>query len=165
MESLAAMLNLTMPAGALMARLGLAVLCGGALGWERQARHKPAGLRTHMMVALGSAGFVLATLGMIAGGGPEQIGSVTRTVQGVVQGIGFLGAGSIIQARGKIQGITSAAGIWVVAGIGVCCGAGLYGLAMLMTAFALLILEVAWRFEEAHFSREEKEAGEEEQQD
>jgi putative Mg2+ transporter-C (MgtC) family protein len=124
-------------------RAFLAVLGAGALGWEREAHGKPAGLRTQMMVGLGSAVFTMVTLRLYEatvppGGTPGP--DPTRVIQGIVGGIGFLGAGTIIQARGAVRGITTAATIWVVGALGIACGLGYYFLAGVTIAFSLLVL-------------------------
>lgn len=128
----------------------LAVVCGGILGWEREASDKPAGLRTMMMVALGAAGFTAAVFwlyqGIVASAGESRLDPL-RIVEGIVGGIGFLGAGSIIQSRGSVQGITTAATIWVVGAIGTVCGVGLYILAVSLTVYAWLILRVVGYWE------------------
>ncbi len=126
----------------ILARLAIAVLCGGILGWEREWQSKPAGLRTHMLVALGSAGFTVATLTLATTferDGEYQIDPL-RVIEGVIGGIGFLGAGSIIQSQGSVKGITTAATIWVVGAIGVGCGIGALKVAGIITAFAIAIL-------------------------
>jgi putative Mg2+ transporter-C (MgtC) family protein len=123
-------------------RMLLASVFGGAVGWDREVQNKAAGLRTHMMVALGAAVFTLAALEMmqlsLMEGG--RSGDPTRVIDGIVGGIGFLGAGQIIQSRGTVQGVTTAAGIWVVGAIGVACGGGYYALAGLTALFTLFIL-------------------------
>lgn len=120
-------------------RLVLAALLGGALGYERELRAKSAGVRTHMLVAVGSALFVI---GPLQSGLPIE--DLSRVLQGIVQGIGFLGAGAIIvdQARQKAQGLTTAANIWATAGIGMLAGLGLDATAVLATAIMLIILAV-----------------------
>lgn len=118
-------------------RLVLAALLGGILGYERELKRRSAGLRTHMLVAVGSALFVI---------GPMQAGmpieDMSRVIQGIIQGIGFLGAGAIIvRARQQVvEGLTTAASIWATAGIGIIAGLGLEGTAVLSTAVVLLIL-------------------------
>ena len=110
----------------LATKLLLAVLAGGAIGVERQISGKPAGLRTNILICVGSA--LLMDLSMNIGmsfGGP-RVGDPTRLAAQVVTGIGFIGAGTIMQARGAITGLTSAATIWVVAAIGLTVGAGFY---------------------------------------
>jgi len=118
-------------------RLVIAAVLGGVLGFERESKGRSAGLRTHMLVAVGAALFVLGPLqsGM-------QIGDLSRVLQGVVQGIGFLGAGAIIirSARREVEGLTTAASIWATAAIGVMAGLGLEVTAVLSTAIVLVIL-------------------------
>jgi putative Mg2+ transporter-C (MgtC) family protein len=124
----------------LLARLVLAAIMGGIVGWERETKDKPAGLRTHMMVAVGAATFTLATLQLFILAEPNASSDPTRIVEGVVGGIGFLGAGQIIQSRGSVHGVTTAAGIWVVGAIGVACGIGHYVLAGATVTLAFVIL-------------------------
>jgi putative Mg2+ transporter-C (MgtC) family protein len=120
-------------------RLVVAGFLGGLLGYERERRLKDAGIRTHMLVAVGTALFVI---------GPLQSGAslndVTRIMQGVVQGIGFLGAGAIIvgTAQTKTRGLTTAASIWATAGIGMVAGLGMQSMAILSTLIILFILAV-----------------------
>ena len=117
-------------------RLFLAALLGGLLGYERERKGKAAGVKTHMLVALGSALFVLI---------PEEAGvsdaEISRIIQGVVAGIGFLGAGAIIKGNNDehITGLTTAAGIWLTAAIGVTVGMGRETSALLCALFALAI--------------------------
>ncbi len=120
-------------------RLTLAAILGGILGYERELKARSAGVRTHMLVAVGAALFVV---------GPLQSGiplsDMSRVLQGIVQGIGFLGAGAIIvrTAQQQIQGLTTAANIWATAGIGVVAGLGLEATAVLATFIVLVILAV-----------------------
>ena len=127
--------------GDLFSRMALACVLGACVGWDRESQHKVAGLRTHMLVSLGSALFMLTALQMfqltVSNG---DHGDPTRLLQGLVSGIGFLGAGQIIQSRGSIVGVTTAAGIWVVGGIGVACGGGSFVLALLGAVFVVAIL-------------------------
>lgn len=130
----------------LAAATGLALL----LGLERELRGKPAGLRSHMLVSLGASAFIMMGLLILlstAHGDPSARIDPTRIVQGVIGGIGFLGAGSIIQSRGTIQGITTGASIWIAGAIGVACGIGNLALAGMVTLFALIIVLVLGRFE------------------
>lgn len=125
---------------------GLALL----LGLERELRGKAAGLRSHMLVALGASAFIMMGLHILfatAEGDPSARIDPTRIVQGVIGGIGFLGAGSIIQSRGNIQGITTGASIWTAGAIGVACGIGNIILAGMVTVLALIITVVLGRFE------------------
>ena len=120
-------------------RLLLAALLGGILGYERERKARSAGVRTHMLVAVGAALFVL---GPLQSGMPIE--DMSRVLQGVVQGIGFLGAGAIIlrSSQHQVEGLTTAAGIWVTAGIGVIVGLGLEATAILSTVVVLIILAV-----------------------
>jgi putative Mg2+ transporter-C (MgtC) family protein len=118
-------------------RLLFAAALGGALGFERERHGKSAGVRTHMLVALGAALFVLVPdLAGAAGG------DMTRVIQGVVVGVGFLGAGSIIKgsAAEDVHGLTTAAGIWLTAAVGIACGLGREGTAVLSAMLAIAIL-------------------------
>ncbi|HEX2604465.1 MAG TPA: MgtC/SapB family protein [Oxalicibacterium sp.] len=123
-------------------RISMAVILGGLLGYERELRGTSAGLRTHMLVALGSALFVLVPLQ--AGISPDD---VSRVLQGVTAGIGFLGAGAIMKLNDEreIKGLTTAASIWLTAAIGVAAGLGREATAVLSTVFALFILAVLRR--------------------
>ena len=118
-------------------RLTLAALLGGLLGFEREQAGKAAGIRTHMLVALGSAFFVL--IPVQAGIGGEDL---SRVLQGVIVGVGFLGAGTILKGdhKGQIYGLTTAAGIWFTAAVGIAAGLGREATALLGTILALLIL-------------------------
>lgn len=118
-------------------RLLVAVLLGGLLGYERESVGASAGLRTHMLVSLGSALFVLIPLqaGM-------KIEDLSRVLQGVTAGIGFLGAGAILKLKDEndIKGLTTAASVWLTAAVGVSAGMGREATAVLSTVFALVIL-------------------------
>lgn len=117
-------------------RLLMAAVLGGLLGLERERKGRAAGLKTHMLVAMGSALFVLAPLQ--AGIAP---GDVTRVMQGIVSGIGFLGAGAIIKLNKgeRVEGVTTAAGIWMTSAIGMAAGMGLEIAALLTTLLALAV--------------------------
>jgi putative Mg2+ transporter-C (MgtC) family protein len=119
-------------------RLSLAILLGAIVGTERQLAGQSAGLRTHVMVALGSAVFTLA--GIATSGGDLQ--QVSRVVQGVAAGVGFLGAGAILRIEGdtKVKGLTTAGSIWVAAAMGTSAGLGEYALAASATIASLLVL-------------------------
>ncbi len=119
------------------ARLVIAAVLGGILGYERELKGRSAGVRTHMLVAVGAALFVIGPMqsGM-------EIGDLSRVLQGIVQGIGFLGAGAILvrSAQRQVEGLTTAANIWATAGIGVIAGLGLEATAILSTVIVLIIL-------------------------
>lgn len=120
-------------------RLTVAAVLGGLVGLNRELRGKPAGLRTHMLVAVGAALFVVASLNE-----SMQIADVSRVVQGVAAGIGFLGAGAILKIgeERQIRGLTTAASIWMTAAIGVAAGLGQGGLAVVAALITWLILGV-----------------------
>lgn len=131
-------------------RLLVAAGLASLIGLERELRKRPAGLRTHMLVGLGAAAFLLVGFEIMfatASGDPSARVDPTRIVEGVITGIGFLGAGCIIQSRGAVQGITTGAAIWIAGAIGVACGVGNFILAGLITAIALAIVRVLGYFE------------------
>ena len=125
-------------------RLAAATLFGAAIGYEREKAGKAAGLRTHMLVTAGTAVFVLAG----AGFGMTSDG-LSRVIQGIVTGIGFIGAGSIIKRseESDVEGLTTSAGIWMAAAIGVAVGLGEVGIAGLATILSLIILTLTLRLE------------------
>jgi putative Mg2+ transporter-C (MgtC) family protein len=129
----------------MIVRLLMASVLGAAIGFEREVHGRPAGFRTHLLVSLGSALFVLTsiafyqTFGNFNGTGPVGV-DPGRVAAQVVTGIGFLGAGAIIRERASIRGLTTAACLWVVAAIGVACGIGLFSMALVVTLLALLSL-------------------------
>ncbi len=125
-------------------RLAAATVLGAIIGAQRERAGKPAGLRTHMLVTVGTAVFVLACSGV--GMGQDAL---SRVIQGIVTGIGFIGAGSILKLDRErdIQGLTTAAGVWMTAAVGVAVGLGSLGVALLSTIFAVAILSLAKRFE------------------
>ncbi|WP_144107866.1 MgtC/SapB family protein [Paraburkholderia sp. BCC1886] len=124
-------------------RLGLALILGGIIGFEREMSRRDAGMRTHMMVAVGAALFVVV---------PLQSGfsqdNMSRVLQGLVSGVGFLGAGAIIKisADREVRGLTTAASLWLSAGVGVAAGLGREATAILSVAIALVILSSARMF-------------------
>jgi putative Mg2+ transporter-C (MgtC) family protein len=128
----------------LVARLLVAGVLGGILGWERTHAGKPAGFRTHILVALGAAAFVAI---------PQQSGfsvsEISRIIQGLVTGIGFLGAGCIMKAdnEGHVKGLTTAAGIWTTSAVGVAAGLGHVGSAILLAVLGWITLDQLARFE------------------
>jgi putative Mg2+ transporter-C (MgtC) family protein len=125
-------------------RLIAALLAGAVIGFQRERTGKAAGLRTHMLVCLGTALFVIAgaEIGM-------QQDALSRVIQGLATGIGFLGAGAIIKQEStrEIRGLTTAAGIWMTAAIGVAVGVGHLGTAALGVLFAWLVLGVLIKLE------------------
>lgn len=131
-------------------RLIAATILGAAIGYERETAGKAAGLRTHVLVTLGTCVFVLAGLGY----GMNSDG-LSRVIQGIVTGIGFIGAGSILKLddERRIHGLTTAAGIWMAAAVGVAVGLGELGLAILATIVSLIVLIVLKKLEPANNER------------
>ncbi len=133
----------------------VSTILGTMVGWERQIGRKPAGLRTHILVCLGSTMFVLVTRHAVASiGGPNL--DPTRIIHGVITGVGFLGAGSIMRTEGYVHGLTTAASVWMVAAIGVAVGVQAYSLALIGTVLALIVLEL-FRWVERFLSPEDDE--------
>ncbi len=131
----------------LMARLAVAAVLGAALGIEREYRGKPAGLRTNMLIALGSALFTIVSLAML-----DRDGSSDRIAAQVVTGVGFLGGGAILRDRATVHGLTTAATIWVNAAIGMAAGLGRFAMAGAATLITLIVL-IALGPLEAYFER------------
>jgi putative Mg2+ transporter-C (MgtC) family protein len=135
-----------MPAGVLSAadlllRLGVAAICGAVLGIDREVRNKTLGWRTYILVSLGAASFAVLMTDMVhVFSGDNLRLDPTRILEGVIGGIGFLGAAAIIQDRGRLRGATTGAGIWMVGAIGVAAGFGFYVHALIMTGFAALVI-------------------------
>jgi putative Mg2+ transporter-C (MgtC) family protein len=119
-----------------MLSIVLAIVLGGAIGLEREVSGKAAGLRTNVLICLGAAVFTIISKQMAA----DHNGSATRIAAQIVTGVGFLGAGAIIQDRGGIHGLTTAATIWLVASIGMACGAGFHLLAVISAITAIVVL-------------------------
>jgi putative Mg2+ transporter-C (MgtC) family protein len=118
----------------------VSTVLGTLVGWERQVGRKPAGLRTHTLVCVGSTLFVLLTVHASRDFGGGNV-DPTRIIHGVVTGVGFLGAGSIMRQEGFVHGLTTAASVWMVAAIGVAVGVHAWGLAITGTILALVVLE------------------------
>lgn len=128
-------------------RLILAASLGGAIGLERELRHKPAGLRTNMFICFGCAMFTVMSDQLAGGFGGDH----TRVAAQIIPGIGFIGAGSILHARGSVTGLTTAATIFVVASIGMAAGGGLYITAVFATGVILIALALLGKME-THFA-------------
>jgi putative Mg2+ transporter-C (MgtC) family protein len=119
-------------------RLLVACAQGGAIGLEREWRHKDSGLRTNMLICMGSALFTIVSE-VLAGASTPNKGQVAANI---VQGIGFLGAGLILHTKSRVVGLTTAATVWVVAAIGMTCGTGMYMEALLATVLLLVALQI-----------------------
>lgn len=134
-------------------KLLLAVALGGLIGVERETSQKPAGFRTNILICLGAT--MMMTLSLLVLEGKEGAsGDLMRMAAGVITGIGFIGAGTIIQARGMIIGLTTAATLWAVAGLGLIIGAGYYVIAIIFTATIALTLVIFRRFEDLNFKKD-----------
>lgn len=131
--------TITAPDGwlSMLLRLAAAAALGGVIGWEREGRNRGAGLRTNMMVSLGAASFIVLGLEFYEAIDGVDVGKV---LAGIIGGVGFLGAGAIMQSHGEVRGLTTAAGIWACAAIGAASGAGLFALAGLTAAMAIVVL-------------------------
>ena len=134
--SLATQLDLAM-------RLTVGLVLGAIIGFEREMSRQPAGFRTHSLVSLGAALFTVVS----AFGFSGDLVDPTRIAAQIVSGIGFIGAGTILQHRGHIRGLTTAASLWSVAAIGTAAGAGLYVVAVVGTLLILVILSILDRIE------------------
>lgn len=130
-------------------KLLLAVALGGLVGLERESSHKPAGFRTNILICVGSTMMMILS-GLVLGTGGTASIDLTRIAAGVITGIGFMGAGTIIRARGSIVGLTTAATLWAMAGLGLVIGAGYYLAAVIFTAIIISTL-VVFRYLEEHF--------------
>jgi putative Mg2+ transporter-C (MgtC) family protein len=134
-------------------KLLLAVALGGLIGVERETSQKPAGFRTNILICLGAT-MMMVLSRLVLEGKEGSSGDLMRMAAGVVTGIGFIGAGTIIQARGMIIGLTTAATLWAVAGLGLIIGAGYYVIAIIFTATITLTLVIFRRFEDFNLKRD-----------
>jgi putative Mg2+ transporter-C (MgtC) family protein len=121
-------------------RMVVAIVLGGLVGIQREKSGKPAGVRTHMLVCLATAVVVLACSGM-----GMAYDAQSRVIQGIVTGIGFIGAGTILKINEErdIQGLTTAAGLWLTAAIGIACGVGTIGIALITAVLTVIVLALA----------------------
>jgi putative Mg2+ transporter-C (MgtC) family protein len=130
-----------------LARIAVAVLLGGVIGLEREWKGHWAGLRTHILVSMGCAIFVIAGMDIVG----QESEAITRVIQGIASGIGFLGAGTILKLDQKeqIKGLTTAASIWLAAALGTTAGSGQYALAVAAAIVSLFVLGVLGPIEKA----------------
>ncbi len=133
----------------LLSRLFLALLVGGIIGCDRELRNKPAGFRTHIIVSFAAALFVMVPIILEF----KNSDSISRVIQGVATGVGFLGAGQIITSSSeqsntiRVRGLTSAAAIWASAALGITAGCGLWQLSLIGALFCFIVLRVMKKFE------------------
>jgi len=132
-ETAAPVLDAALRYGEMLLRLALAGACGALIGWQREKKDKAAGLRTHMLLALGSCTFTLVGLGMSGG-------DIIRIVQGTLMGTGFICGGVIFREGPSVRGLTTAVGLWSLSAIGVAAGAGEYLLAVFGTLGSFAIM-------------------------
>lgn len=133
-------------------KLLLAVALGGLVGLERESSQKPAGFRTNILICVGATMMMILS-GLILQGKEGSANDFTRIAAGVITGIGFIGAGTIIQARGIVVGLTTAATLWAMAGLGLVIGAGYYWVAIIFTAIIILTLVIFRQLEEQYLKK------------
>jgi len=118
-------------------KLMLACVCAAVVGWERERQEKAAGIRTHILICIGSCLFMVVGLELVD---PTKTNDVLRIFQGVITGVGFVGAGAIIREGGDVKGLTTAAGVWVISAIGLAVGAGEYLLAVFSSVMVVFVM-------------------------
>ena len=133
-------------------KLILAVALGGLIGFERESSHKPAGFRTNILICLGAT-MMMVFSQLVLQGTEGSSGDMTRIAAGVITGIGFIGAGTIIQSKGSVLGLTSAATLWAVAGLGLVIGGGYYLTAIIYTGIIILTLVIFRQLESQYQKR------------
>lgn len=136
-------------------RVLFAVICGGLIGLERELKNKAAGIKTNILICVGSALYTSFSMMMAATSiaDPSRPGDPARIAAQIVTGIGFIGGGAIIQTRGTILGLTTAATIWVVAAMGVCIGIGFWDVAVVLSIVVVLVLVLSNLFEDRVLGR------------
>lgn len=140
-----------LPISAIIARIAIAGLLGAIIGFEREMRNRPAGLRTHMLTAIAAAVFTVMTFEiyyeMVELNASIARLDPLRVIEAVTAGVAFLSAGAIIRSGGNIKGLTTGAAMWMAGAIGVACGAGFYGVAVAAAVFVLVITSILGLFE------------------
>jgi putative Mg2+ transporter-C (MgtC) family protein len=136
----------------IMLKLLLAIALGGIIGLEREASQKPAGLRTHILISVSAALMMILSQLVLAGKEPAA-GDVLRVAAAVIMGMGFIGAGTIMQSQGMVHGLTTAATLWTVTGLGLVVGAGYYLVAILFSILVIAALVLFRRVEETHLKK------------
>jgi len=135
-------------------RMFFAILCGGLIGLERELKNKAAGMKTNILICIGAALYTsVSLLTSLAHSSEGYFGDPSRIAAQIVSGIGFLGAGTIIQARGTIVGLTTAATIWVVAAIGICVGIGHFDIAVACSVLVIMVMVATSMFEDKVLGR------------
>jgi len=136
----------------ILLKLLLAIALGGIIGLEREASQKPAGLRTHILISVSAAMMMILSQLMLAGKEPAG-GDMLRVAAAVITGMGFIGAGTIIQSQGMVHGLTTASTLWTVAGLGLVVGAGYYLVGILFSVLVIATLVLFRRVEETHLKK------------
>ena len=131
----------------LILRIVIAAIFGGVIGWERQKDGKPAGLRTHMLVSTGAALFTIISFAVMSVF-EDSVIDPTRIAAGIITGVGFLGAGAILQSKGEVHGLTTAASIWIVSAVGMAVAFGLHILAGATTVVTVIVLYLLEKLEQ-----------------
>ena len=126
----------------IIGRMAAATILGFLIGLDREYLHRPAGVRTHMLVSLAAATFTLVMFELMGtfGDNPDAVADPIRVIEAVTAGVAFLAAGAIIQGRGKIHGVTTGAGLWLAGAIGLACGMGAFSIAVLATVLGFVVL-------------------------
>ncbi len=149
-------LRTSVPELEIFLRIVLASLFGALIGFDREYRNKPAGLRTHMLVSLASAIFTVITFELfeqVQEAAERPTADPIRLIEAVTAGVAFLAAGAIIQSRNTVRGLTTGAGLWLAGAVGMACGAGFYVIAVMGTILALVVLAVIGWIERRIFPR------------
>jgi putative Mg2+ transporter-C (MgtC) family protein len=133
-------------------KLLLAIALGGIIGLERERSQKPAGLRTHILICVSSALLMVLSHLLLSGQGGTA-GDLGRVAAAVITGMGFIGAGTIIQSQGEVYGLTTASTLWTVSGLGLVVGAGYYFIAVIFCVLVLGTLVILHRIEETHLKK------------
>ena len=136
----------------ILLKLLLAIALGGIIGLEREASQKPAGLRTHILISA-SAAMMMILSQLVLAGKESAGGDMLRVAAAVITGMGFIGAGTIIQSQGMVHGLTTASTLWTVAGLGLVVGAGYYLVAILFSVLVIATLVLFRRVEETHLKK------------
>lgn len=151
LDGLISGLRTHMPEAEIALRLGLATLFGAVIGIDRELRDHPAGLRTHMLIALAASLFTVLSFELYhyvrSTGGERITADPIRIIEAVTAGVAFLAAGAIIQGRGRVHGLTTGAGMWLAGAVGLTCGAGFYTVAVMAVILAVIILAGVKRLE------------------
>ena len=133
----------SLPLSSIVLRLFVAMICGGAIGCEREWRSRAAGLRTHILVCLSAAIVALLTIEIVHYDifqGEEVRMDPLRLIEAVTAGVAFLAAGMIVYSKGEVQGLTTGAGLWFAGSIGLACGLGFWQIGLIASTFALVVL-------------------------